>query len=316
MPDAAGVGHGCRLPRRRREAQSGRRVTLLPGSPALAQQWLRPQDRALLLELHPQAQQRLKQNVGKIRASAHTRDCYEGLTALVPPPIRRGLVLLDPSYEVKQEYRQIAALAVCAHKRWANAIYAIWYPLLPAARQRALLAALEQSGMPRILLTELTVADGTDQSGMYGSGMLIVNAPWQIDNTLAALLPAVANRLAPVAARPNCAGWSRRALARRQGDGSPLGCGRRLQVAETFLQELAQRLDTRQLGGAGDHGDAQLIGVTDNSDIQAHTVGHNRQRIEVFQLCAFQVEFFLSSQARWTGWRWSPAAPWWRCPSP
>ena len=169
-----------------------------PGSPALAQQWLRPQDRALLLELHPQAQQRLKRNIREdSRIGVHTRDCYEGLTALVPPPIRRGLVLLDPSYEVKQEYRQIAALAVCAHKRWANAIYAIWYPLLPAARQRALLAALEQSGMPRILLTELTVADGTDQSGMYGSGMAIVNAPWQIDNTLAALLPAVANRLAP-----------------------------------------------------------------------------------------------------------------------
>jgi len=169
-----------------------------PGSPALAGQWLRPQDRALLLELHPQAQLALKKNLrGDARISVHARDCYEGLPALVPPPIRRGLVLLDPSYELKDEYRQIVALIATACKRWGDASYAIWYPLLGAARHLELLAALQRSAMPGILVTELTVAGRDETGGMYGSGMAIVNAPWQTDHALAALLPAVADLLAP-----------------------------------------------------------------------------------------------------------------------
>ncbi len=169
-----------------------------PGSPALAGQWLRPQDRALLLELHPQAQLALKKNLRRdSRISVHARDCYEGLPALVPPPIRRGLVLLDPSYEVKDEYRQVVALTAAAFKRWGDASYAIWYPLLGAGRHLELLAALRRSAMPDILVTELTVADRDESDGMYGSGMAIVNAPWQTDQALAALLPAVAELLAP-----------------------------------------------------------------------------------------------------------------------
>ncbi len=174
------------------------RLRHYPGSPALAGQWLRSRDKALLLELHPQAQLALKKNLrGDSRFSTHARDCYEGLPALVPPPIRRGLVLLDPSYEVKDEYRRIVALTAAAFKRWDTASYAIWYPLLGAARHLELLSALERSGMPGILVTELTVAGRDSTDGMYGSGMAIVNAPWQTDQVLAALLPAVADLLAP-----------------------------------------------------------------------------------------------------------------------
>ncbi len=152
----------------------------------------------MLLELHPQAQLALKENLrGDSRFSTHARDCYEGLPALVPPPIRRGLVLLDPSYEVKDEYRRIVALTAAAFKRWGTASYAIWYPLLGAARHLELLSALERSGMPDILVTELTVAGRDSPDGMYGSGMAMVNAPWQTDQALAALLPAVADLLAP-----------------------------------------------------------------------------------------------------------------------
>jgi 23S rRNA (adenine2030-N6)-methyltransferase len=168
-----------------------------PGSPEFARQWLRPQDKALLLELHPQAQQALHKNFrADPRISVHPRDCHEGLIALVPPAIRRGLVLLDPSYEVKDEYRQIVALAASAHKRWANAVYAIWYPLLPAARHRDLLAALADSGLARILVSELILGDGQGEGGMYGSGIAIVNTPWQVDDALAALVPTVAALLA------------------------------------------------------------------------------------------------------------------------
>jgi 23S rRNA (adenine2030-N6)-methyltransferase len=175
-----------------------RRLCYYPGSPELARQWLRPDDRALFLELHPQAQQALTRHFSTdSRLAVHARDCYEGLPALVPPAIRRGLVLLDPSYEVKEEYRDIAALARTAHQRWATACYAIWYPLLPAARHLELLAALADSGMRNILLTELVVADEGKARGMHGSGMAIINAPWQSDSPLALLLPAVAVLLAP-----------------------------------------------------------------------------------------------------------------------
>jgi 23S rRNA (adenine2030-N6)-methyltransferase len=172
------------------------------GSPALARQWLRPQDRALLFELHPQSQRALKKNVGHDpRFSVHARDCYEGLVALVPPPIRRGLVLLDPSYEVKEEYRRIAKLTADAHRRWANAIYAIWYPLLSASRHLELLAALARSGLGDILLSELVVAEKAEGGGMYGSGMAIVNPPWRMDEELARVMPAVAQIIAPTTAQ-------------------------------------------------------------------------------------------------------------------
>jgi len=173
-----------------------------PGSPALARQWLRTQDKALLFELHPQAQRTLKKNLGSDpRFSVHARDCYEGLVALVPPPIRRGLVLLDPSYEVKDEYRRVAALTAGAHRRWANAIYAIWYPLLPASRHLDLLAELNRSGLGNILLSELTVAEPAAEGGMYGSGMAFVNPPWQTDDALDFVIPPVAQILAPGTAR-------------------------------------------------------------------------------------------------------------------
>lgn len=176
----------------------GNKLRHYPGSPALARQWLRPQDRMLLLELHPQAQLALKKNFqGDSRVGVHSRDCYEGLPALVPPPIRRGLVLLDPSYEVKDEYRQLVKLTTTAFRRWSTATYAIWYPLLEAARHLELLAALQRSGMPGILVTEMTVADPSQSAGMYGSGMAIVNAPWLTDKALGELLPAVAGLLAP-----------------------------------------------------------------------------------------------------------------------
>ena len=169
-----------------------------PGSPALARQWLRAQDKALLFELHPQSQRALRKNIGNDpRFGVHPRDCYEGLVALVPPPVRRGLVLLDPSYEVKDEYRRIAALTASAQRRWANGIYAIWYPLLPASRHLELLAALARSGLGNILLSELTVAEPAAEGGMYGSGMAFVNPPWQTDTALDLVIPQVAQVLAP-----------------------------------------------------------------------------------------------------------------------
>ena len=170
-----------------------------PGSPCLAQQWLRTQDKAHFLELHPQALKSLRRYFkNDSRISLHARDCYEGLPALVPPTnIKRGLILLDPSYEQKDEYSRIVSLLVKAYNKWPTGIYAIWYPLLPENRDQYLMRALTKSGIDNILISELTVAQNYEGAGLYGSGMAIVNPPWLTDKTLSQLMPTIAELLSP-----------------------------------------------------------------------------------------------------------------------
>src|SRR5690606_18889339 len=130
------------------------------------------------------------------RIAIHERDCYEGLPALVPPQIRRGLVLMDPSYEVKDEYRRIADLLVKAHNRWATGIFALWYPLLPEARHKTLLNKLEKSGLPDIACSELRLRMPSADGGMYGSGLIVVNPPFRFDAEFAQIMQFVAGILA------------------------------------------------------------------------------------------------------------------------
>jgi len=155
-----------------------------PGSAAIARAMLRDDDRAILLELHPQESAALKRFVaGDPRISLHVRDCYEGLPALLPPQIRRGLVLIDPSYEVKTEFDDVVRLLDKALDRWANGIFLLWYPLLPEGRDRRLRRQLDKLAPPNTLLSEYRFSDSV--TGLQGSGLAIVNAPWQFDRELA-----------------------------------------------------------------------------------------------------------------------------------
>jgi 23S rRNA (adenine2030-N6)-methyltransferase len=166
-----------------------------PGSALLAQALLREQDRALLFELHPQEFAALKAATARDRRiSVHKRDCYEGLPALLPPAIRRGLVLLDPSYEIRSEYETVVELLERSLARWANGIYLLWYPLLPDERHLRLSRRLEALLPPKALVSEYRFARTV--FGLQGSGLVIVNTPWQIDAELAAAMPAVAAALA------------------------------------------------------------------------------------------------------------------------
>ena len=159
-------------------------IRFYPGSAAIAQAMLRGDDRAILLELHSQEAAALGQFIGSdSRFSLHVRDCYEGLPALLPPPIRRGLVLIDPSYEMKGEYEEIVQLLARALRRWANGIYLLWYPLLPEARHRLLLRQIETLAAPKTLISEYSFSVGV--TGLQGSGLVIVNSPWQFDQELA-----------------------------------------------------------------------------------------------------------------------------------
>lgn len=167
-----------------------------PGSLALARALLREHDRAALLELHPRELAALRKSVrGDGRVGVHARDCYEGLPALLPPAVRRGLVLLDPSYEVKSEFGDIANLLARALGRWAGGVYLLWYPLLPEARHELLLGRLAEMAPTRTLISEYRFSAAP--VGLLGSGLVIVNTPWQLDRSLADAMRYVAAVLDP-----------------------------------------------------------------------------------------------------------------------
>ena len=159
-------------------AQAG--PSAYPGSPLLARTLLRPQDRLTLMELHPAEHAALARSVSG--AAIHRRDGFEGALALAPFRPRRGLVLVDPSYEVKADYAAAGAFARRLLAKWPEATVLLWYPLLPEARHRELLAALA----PVPHLRDEVAFSARPARGMAGSGLALLNAPWGAANAFTA----------------------------------------------------------------------------------------------------------------------------------
>lgn len=163
-----------------------------PGSPAIASELLRERDQLVLMELHNREVELLRKNMGRdSRVSLHHRDGFEGLAAILPQPLRRGLVLIDPSYEIRGDYQQVVDSVVLSWQKWPVGIFAIWYPILSRQRNRSgwLLEQLAKIPFANLLVAELAVTDQAEDYGMHGSGVVIINAPWQLDQQLMALLP-------------------------------------------------------------------------------------------------------------------------------
>ncbi|PKP61678.1 MAG: 23S rRNA (adenine(2030)-N(6))-methyltransferase RlmJ, partial [Alphaproteobacteria bacterium HGW-Alphaproteobacteria-8] len=153
-----------------------------PGSPAVAHALLRPGDALTLMELHPAEHAALVATMAGAAASGpdiaiHKRDGREGLRALTPPEPRRGLALIDPSYEVKGEYLDTAMLALETWGRWPEGVIMVWYPILPDARHAALVGPVEAVSGSALLRDEV-LFDEPPERGMIGSGLLILNAPY------------------------------------------------------------------------------------------------------------------------------------------
>lgn len=151
-----------------------------PGSPALARQLLRPGDVMHLFELHPQAVPELRRHLKGPGVHIHHRDGYEGALAIAPPTPRRGLVLVDPSYEVKTEYEAAAGFVLALRRKWPQACIALWYPLLPARLHEAMLARLAGAD-PTLQDHRRTWAEPAAERGLHGSGMVVLNPPWGFD---------------------------------------------------------------------------------------------------------------------------------------
>jgi 23S rRNA (adenine2030-N6)-methyltransferase len=170
-----------------------------PGSPWLARQLLRDSDRLRLYEMHSTDGKLLMECFkGAGRAVAITDgDGFAGLKAILPPPPRRALVLIDPSYETKGDYTAVIKTLQDSLKRFATGTYALWYPMLGKPESRQLPDKLKRLGAANWLHATLEVkAPAKDGYGMHGSGMFIINPPWTLEKTLHDTLPTLATLLA------------------------------------------------------------------------------------------------------------------------
>lgn len=175
-----------------RAARGEAAARIYPGSPDLVRGLLRPGDRAVLCELHEEDGAALAHRYrGDEQVAVHRRDGYEALKALLPPVERRGLVLVDPPFEVRDEFRRLAAGLVAAQQRWPTGIYALWYPVVYREDAAAFHAALAGSGVPRILVCELHPWPDDLPGRFSGAGLALVNPPWRLEEMLAEALPAL-----------------------------------------------------------------------------------------------------------------------------
>lgn len=150
-----------------------------PGSPMIAQHFLRANDRIHLAELHPAEHEVLAQVAGF--ATIHHQDGFEMAHAVCPPTPRRGMLLIDPSYEVKAEYSAIPRLISGLARKWNVGVIALWYPILTDNRHKPMLDIL-QSEHPEALTSEVAFPPARSGHSMIGSGMFVINPPWGLDD--------------------------------------------------------------------------------------------------------------------------------------
>jgi len=168
------------------------RLTVYPGSPAVARAWLRPQDRLIACELEPAAAAALGRNLrGDPRIKTLVIDGWTALSAYVPPKERRGLVLVDPPFEEERDFHRLSHGLGEAHRKWATGIYMLWYPIKDRGAPDALAKRLRRLALAKTLRAELTVAPLSDPSRLNGCGLILVNPPWRLADELAILLPAL-----------------------------------------------------------------------------------------------------------------------------
>ncbi|KFE34497.1 23S rRNA (adenine(2030)-N(6))-methyltransferase RlmJ [Thioclava atlantica] len=148
-----------------------------PGSPLVALSLLRESDTIQLCELHPQEFDALSSVIGRKEAVLHKADGYEKALALTPPTPRRGMMLIDPSFEVKSDYATLPKLIAKIAKKWNVGIIALWYPVLASGAQEGMVAALRRD-FPEALSHEVRFPPARAGHGMLGSGMFVVNPPF------------------------------------------------------------------------------------------------------------------------------------------
>jgi len=172
-----------------------------PGSPLIAAQFLRPQDRLIAVEKHDEEYAALKEALaGRANTEAIKGDGYEALLRLLPPRERRGLVLVDPPFEEENEFAAVASALAHAYRRFATGIYLFWYPVKTRGAVEAVSGELLNAGVTKLLRLTLDVGEGAPPGPGRGprlsaTGLLVVNAPYGFAAAMEDVLPALVDRL-------------------------------------------------------------------------------------------------------------------------
>lgn len=173
-------------------------LNLYPGSPLIAKMLLRDKDKISLSELHPKDFESLKSNFKHRKKTVIQKiDGYKFINSQIPPKENRGIVVIDPSYEIKTEYTNCITSILQLYSKWNTGIYCLWYPVIKRANIDQMYHRLLQSNIKKILQIELLIRDDNNDIGMTGSGLFIINPPWKIDQEFQKILPILKDKMAP-----------------------------------------------------------------------------------------------------------------------
>ena len=151
-----------------------------PGSPWFALEGMREIDKATIFEMQRDVFQQLRHNIFDKRAGLHERDAYEGLLAVIPPKEKRGLVMIDPPYELeRKDFPQLVELLVAVYKKWPTGVFAVWYPIKDRAMIERFEKKMFKTGIRRQLVCEVCVWPDDTPVGLNGCGLLVINPPWK-----------------------------------------------------------------------------------------------------------------------------------------
>ncbi|MDE2238644.1 MAG: 23S rRNA (adenine(2030)-N(6))-methyltransferase RlmJ [Rhodospirillales bacterium] len=168
-----------------------KRLGLYPGSPVFTAEALRPEDRLVACELHPEDAATLRRTMRAYEnAAVHERDGYEALGAFLPPPEKRALVLIDPPFERTDEFSALAKKLAATWKKFPSGVYVIWYPIKHRAPVRSFFEALKLAGIKDVIAAELLRRPDTDPTRLNGAGLGIINPPYGFADEAAPILAA------------------------------------------------------------------------------------------------------------------------------
>lgn len=164
---------------------------IYPGSPAIAAALLRPQDRLVACELHPEDAAQLRRNMrGTPNSFIHERDGYEALAAFLPPPEKRALVLIDPPFEKTDEFTTLTRTLFAAWSKFPSGVFIAWYPIKHRAPVRAFFEAVKFTPIRDVIAVEFLRRPDTNPAGLNGCGLLIINPPFGFEADAAPILAA------------------------------------------------------------------------------------------------------------------------------
>lgn len=168
------------------------RLGLYPGSPVIAQDLLRPADRLIACELHPEDAQDLKALFAASKnVAVHERDGYAALRAFLPPPEKRAFILIDPPFEQPDEFAILVKNLDAAWRKFTSGVYAVWYPIKHLAPVRNFFATLKLTPIRDVIIAEFLVRPPVNPARLNGCGLLIVNPPYGFENVAGPVLQAL-----------------------------------------------------------------------------------------------------------------------------